>query len=124
MRVSGADATMRRVSTAMVSRAAMVAATGPAHGPAGGFPVPFRFGGPVTCLLVGGNRASIKYRFDHADSFGPPIRVDASRRPQPSTRRASRATSSCTTPRARSPRHGAMHRKSGLMKAPCQQGDW
>jgi hypothetical protein len=33
----------------------------------GGFPVPFRFGGEVTCLLVHGNQASIKYRFDHAD---------------------------------------------------------
>lgn len=36
--------------------------------PNGGFPVPFRFGGEVTCLLVEGNRASIKYRFDHADN--------------------------------------------------------
>jgi hypothetical protein len=36
--------------------------------PEGGFPVPFRFGGEVTCLAVDGNRASIKYRFDHADN--------------------------------------------------------
>jgi hypothetical protein len=36
--------------------------------PNGGFPVPFRFGGEVTCLRVDGNRASIKYRFDHADN--------------------------------------------------------
>jgi hypothetical protein len=36
--------------------------------PNGGFPVPFRFGGVVTCLRVDGNRASIKYRFDHADN--------------------------------------------------------
>jgi hypothetical protein len=36
--------------------------------PNGGFPVPFRFGGEVTCLLVDGKRASIKYRFDHADN--------------------------------------------------------
>ncbi len=35
--------------------------------PNGGFPIPFRFGGEVTCLEVEGNRASIKYRFDHAD---------------------------------------------------------
>ena len=35
--------------------------------PEGGFPVPFRFGGEVTCLAVDGNRASIKYRFYHAD---------------------------------------------------------
>jgi hypothetical protein len=33
--------------------------------PNGGFPAPFRFGGHVTCLKVDGNRASIKYRFDH-----------------------------------------------------------
>ena len=33
--------------------------------PNGGFPVPFRFGGHVTCLRVDGNLASIKYRFDH-----------------------------------------------------------
>jgi hypothetical protein len=37
-----------------------------------GFPLPFRFGGEVTCLLVeqedeDTTRASIKYRFDHAD---------------------------------------------------------
>jgi hypothetical protein len=31
----------------------------------GEFPVPFRFGGHVTCLTVDGSRASIKYRFDH-----------------------------------------------------------
>jgi hypothetical protein len=41
--------------------------------PNGGFPVPFRFGGEVTCLLVeqedeDTTRASIKYRFDHADN--------------------------------------------------------
>jgi hypothetical protein len=36
--------------------------------PNGGFPVPFRFGGEVTCLRVEGNRASIKYRFDHANN--------------------------------------------------------
>ena len=36
--------------------------------PNGGWPVPFRFGGEVTCLLVDDNRASIKYRFDHADN--------------------------------------------------------
>lgn len=36
--------------------------------PDGGFPVPFRFGGEVTCLRVEGNRATIKYRFDHADN--------------------------------------------------------
>jgi hypothetical protein len=36
--------------------------------PDGGFPVPFRFGGEVTCLAVDGNRASIKYRFDYADN--------------------------------------------------------
>ncbi len=36
--------------------------------PNGGFPVPFRFGGEVTCLRVEGHRASIKYRFDHADN--------------------------------------------------------
>ena len=41
--------------------------------PDGGFPVPFRFGGEVTCLRVEGNRASIKYRFDHADN---PLIVD------------------------------------------------
>jgi hypothetical protein len=35
--------------------------------PNGGWPVPFRFGGEVTCLRVDGNRASIKYRFDHSD---------------------------------------------------------
>ncbi|MFN2616225.1 MAG: hypothetical protein ABR581_03780 [Thermoleophilaceae bacterium] len=35
--------------------------------PNGGFPVPFRFGGHVTCLVVSGNHASIKYRFDHSD---------------------------------------------------------
>jgi hypothetical protein len=35
--------------------------------PNGGFPVPFRFGGHVTCLLVDGNLASIKYRFDHSE---------------------------------------------------------
>src|SRR5436190_761730 len=33
--------------------------------PNGGFPAPFRFGGHVTCLRVDGNKASIKYRFDH-----------------------------------------------------------
>jgi hypothetical protein len=38
--------------------------------PDGGFPIPFRFGGEVTCLHVDGNRASIKYRFDHADNPG------------------------------------------------------
>jgi hypothetical protein len=36
--------------------------------PNGGWPVPFRFGGEVTCLDVEGNQASIKYRFDHADN--------------------------------------------------------
>jgi hypothetical protein len=36
--------------------------------PQGGFPSPFRFGGEVTCLRVDGNRAAIKYRFDHADN--------------------------------------------------------
>jgi hypothetical protein len=36
--------------------------------PEGGFPVPFRFGGEVTCLAVDGKRASIKYRFDHVDN--------------------------------------------------------
>ena len=35
--------------------------------PQSGFPVPFRFGGEVTCLRVSGNRA-IKYRFDRADN--------------------------------------------------------
>ncbi len=35
--------------------------------PQGGFPVPFRFGGEVTCLRVDGNRASIKYRFDQSE---------------------------------------------------------
>lgn len=29
--------------------------------------VPFTFGGRVTCLRVSGNRAVIKYQFDHAD---------------------------------------------------------
>ena len=32
----------------------------------GEFPVPFRFGGHVTCLIVHGKMASIKYRFDHS----------------------------------------------------------
>jgi hypothetical protein len=36
--------------------------------PQGGFPLPFRFGGEVTCLRVEGNQATIKYRFDHADN--------------------------------------------------------
>ena len=36
--------------------------------PQGGFPIPFRFGGEVTCLRVEGNRATIKYRFDQSDS--------------------------------------------------------
>ena len=36
--------------------------------PQSGFPVPFRFGGEVTCLRVSGNRAAIKYRFDRADN--------------------------------------------------------
>jgi hypothetical protein len=36
--------------------------------PNGDFPLPFRFGGEVTCLRVEGNQATIKYRFDHADN--------------------------------------------------------
>ena len=54
--------------------------------PQGGFPAPFRFGGEVTCLLVHGNQASIKYRFDHADNpllVGGGIQIFVEDRGQP-----------------------------------------
>ena len=67
--------------------------------PNGGFPLPFRFGGEVTCLRVEGNRATIKYRFDRADSpllvgGGIEIRVEDNGEPrggQPVDRAAANA---------------------------------